>query len=466
MPTSYVNEAECVMSKQRVGGFFKHWHWLSFITCSLVTFTITTSVYASGFRFLEQSAAQVATANAGASVMDTDAMMAITNPAGLVHKEGTGISINAILIDYKLGFTDSGSVSPFGPYSGSTSSDVGLLGAIPSTAAYSKISDNVAIGIGVFVPYALKIDYPDDWIGRYQSIFNEAKSVEINPVISWQLSDRISLGAGISAQYFEAELTRNIDFGGLCAATVGFTPCSTAGVFPQGADGEAILTASDWGIGFNLGLLAELFPTTRLGITYRSAIDYDLDGTVSFENPLLPGPFGILSMTPVTSNSNVSGALKLPQLFSLSMAQDLTDRFTMFTDITWMEWSKLDVVNLERDNGAEDITLDFGWHNNWKFSIGGSYQFSDQMDFYLGTNYVRSIDREVERTPVFPDGERFTLATGLSFKTGNGLSFDVAYSYIRTDKGGITRIGEDGGVLAGVFDASTHVFAVQVNRRF
>ena len=68
----------------------------------VITFTALISYFgtatqATGFRFLEQSVAQVGNANAGFSALAENATTAITNPAGLVKLGGSGYSISGII---------------------------------------------------------------------------------------------------------------------------------------------------------------------------------------------------------------------------------------------------------------------------------------------------------------------------------------------------------------------------------
>ncbi|HEU0202047.1 MAG TPA: outer membrane protein transport protein [Burkholderiaceae bacterium] len=54
-------------------------------------------------------------------------------------------------------------------------------------------------------------------------------------------------------------------------------------------DGERHARAG-LGWGWNAGLTVDFSPTTRLGISYRSSIEYELDGDVTFTNrPAVPG---------------------------------------------------------------------------------------------------------------------------------------------------------------------------------
>lgn len=128
-----------------------------------------TAVHASGFRILEQSAEQVANANAGAGSQSDSAVVVISNPAGSADMEDTGLSVSAMTIFGNTSFEDSGSASPlFGPYTGTQSVDLDRIAVLPTFAFYTKISDQITVNLAGFAPYGNARDYDSEWVGRYQ----------------------------------------------------------------------------------------------------------------------------------------------------------------------------------------------------------------------------------------------------------------------------------------------------------
>jgi nucleoside-diphosphate-sugar epimerase len=62
-------------------------------------------------------------------------------------------------------------------------------------------------------------DQLDDegWIGRYQALKSEIKTININPAVSFKVTDQFWLGAGANYQNFEATLTNNVNYSGALA---------------------------------------------------------------------------------------------------------------------------------------------------------------------------------------------------------------------------------------------------------
>ncbi|MDV7402092.1 outer membrane protein transport protein, partial [Arthrospira platensis SPKY1] len=106
----------------------------------------------------------------------------------------------------------------------------------------------------------------------------------INPAISYQASDTISLGLGVSAQKIDATLSNAFNASGALCATLGAALCAPGGALSN-LEGQAEVTADDWGFGYNLGVIFSPSPRTRVGLSYRSSIEYTVSGNVDFTRP-------------------------------------------------------------------------------------------------------------------------------------------------------------------------------------
>jgi hypothetical protein len=58
------------------------------------------------------------------------------------------------------------------------------------------LTDKLKAGIAVTVPFGKTIDYTSTWSGRYVNTKTAALTADINPNISYRISDRLSVGAG------------------------------------------------------------------------------------------------------------------------------------------------------------------------------------------------------------------------------------------------------------------------------
>jgi hypothetical protein len=104
--------------------------------------------------------------------------------------------------------------------------------------------------------------------------------------------------------------------------------------------------------GWNLGALFTLSPTTKVGVSYRSAIQYHTDGKVKLSGDGTPaGNATANALGHAGGQSDVKADLKVPDTFILSVTQKLSDRWEMLGDVSWTGWSSIKNVNIMRTSG-------------------------------------------------------------------------------------------------------------------
>lgn len=243
---------------------------------------------ASGFALLEQSASRLGTAFAGTAVAADDATTVFFNPAGMTSLREPEVVVSASGIEITSEFRNGG--------------DAGDWNFVPAAYFVLPVGDDLAFDIGVNAPFGLKLIYDDGWIGRFQALHNEIKTLNVNPSVAWRIGERISLGAGIDYQRLDAELTNDVNYSAVIAqgvqqlvATGQLSPATGAAVIAAnaGRSGLARVRGDDDAWGFNIGALFELSDSTRLGVSYRSSIDYTVGGSISLAAP--PGADPIAS---------------------------------------------------------------------------------------------------------------------------------------------------------------------------
>jgi long-chain fatty acid transport protein len=112
-------------------------------------------------------------------------------------------------------------------------------------------------GLGVFTPFGLSTDWPEDWDGRFQVTHVSVQTLTANPAMAWKPLRWLAVGAGASASYVKIEQRRALNL-----AVFGPTT-------PEGAvslEGNAI------GLGWNAGLLVTPSDLWSVGVSLRSRI--------------------------------------------------------------------------------------------------------------------------------------------------------------------------------------------------
>ncbi len=140
--------------------------------------------------------------------------------------------------------------------------NAGDLAFVPNFYFMTDITPTIKIGVGVNAPFGLKTEYDDGWIGRFQAVKSEVKTININPSIAFKVNDQLSLGFGVSAMWTEATLTRQVNL--------------------VAAETDVEIKGDDWGYGFNLGAIYQATADTCFGVAYRSKVKQELEGEAKF----------------------------------------------------------------------------------------------------------------------------------------------------------------------------------------
>ncbi len=246
-------------------------------------------------------------------------------------------------------------------------------------------------GLGISRPYGVSTEY--DAPGVAGVVKTEITTVNYNPSVAYRLNDKVSLGFGLNYQKLDAELT-------------------TAG-----------LNADDGAFGWNAGALFTLSPAMKVGVAYRSGINHRLDG-----------------------NAN----LKLPASFTLSVWQQVSDRWEAMGDLSYANWRRFDQSDARFVGGGD-------YDNAWRLSWGAAYKSSESLKLKFGFAYDRAATRNGNLSLRAPESDRFWLSAGLQWNAGNLGKVDLGYAY---------KLSKDAESAVGRYDSSGHVLGLQYSAGF
>ncbi|HSI45996.1 MAG TPA: outer membrane protein transport protein [Methylophilus sp.] len=403
--------------------------------------------HAAGFALSEQSGSGMGNAYAGAAAVAEDASTIYFNPAGMTYIEGRQLVGALHTIRTTGDFNNQGSVAGAGRPLGGEGGDFGGWAFLPNIYYKQDLTEQLKFGIGVGTPFGLKTEYNRNWLGRFQAIKSELKTININPSLAWKVNDQWSLGFGISAMWAEAELT----------SAVNLTPLGLG-------ESAAKNKGTDWGFGYNLGAIYQVTPATRLGVAYRSKVEQHLKGDVR-------SPFTQGNASPTqTLNTDITADLTLPETFSFSTFSQLDDRWDLLADITWTRWSQFKDLVIRRDNGSNSIvgsTVEH-WNNTLRYSAGLNYRYTDTLKLRTGIAYDNeAIDNE-HRTARIPGNDRIWLSLGASWQYTPETKLDIGYTHLFIKD---ARINDDQrsagrGLIAGKYEGSADILSVQMSHNF
>ena len=420
--------------------------------------SMASPAFASGFSITEQSVKNLGNAAAGGAALAEDASTIFYNPAGLTRLSGNSLEAAGYVIFSNINFTNDNSTTATGsPLSGGDSTDGDANIFIPNLYGSWSVSEKFKLGLGVTPPFGLKTDYGSDWVGRYQAIESKLKTININPSAAYKLSDTFSIGGGLNFQYADAELSNAIDFG-LIGQGVGL------GTQSQELDGEVEVAGDDWSFGYNLGLLYEPTKATRIGLAYRSRVNHTLQGEANFT---VPDRATILTSTGQFTDGDAEAELKLPDSLSLSIYQQLSDRWSIMGDVTWTNWSRFEELRIKFDNPVQEDSVEpENWNDTFRLGMAVNFTPSDRWTLRSGVAYDPTPIEDEFRTARIPGSDRYWLSLGSSYQVSSLLSFDVAYVHIFSADSSIERSTPAGGNLKGDFNNSADIISLQMNLKF
>ena len=427
---------------------------------------------------------------AGAAAVAEDTSTIWFNPSGMTylaeHNGGKAeISSSLHILAVKNDFTDKGSAPPA---SLGATTDNGVknlkhtdIGIIPNLYYMRPINDRMNFGIAVNGPFGSKVEYDEDWVGRYQATKTDMKAININPSLSWKVNDKLSVGAGVSAQYIEVSLGSAVDSAGACRkvgvavasktnSTALIDYCNTA--YPKAAqvenDTQAVIEGDGIGYGFNVGLLYQATDTTRIGASYRSKISQTLEGKAKFD--VNAGLLPVIAQTGINNFTNraIEASIDLPESLSLSLAHKVNSRLELLGDVTWTGWSSFnELLVSEKGTGKEVTRIPENWKDVTRVSIGANYKHNDKLTLRTGLAFdEEAIPSARYLTPRTPGADRTWLSFGAGYKVNKKMSVDVGYSHLFMDETAIDNPGESGYSLKGLFNNKVDIFSAQVNYKF
>ena len=377
---------------------------------------------AAGFALIEQNASGIGNAYAGQAAVAADASTIFFNPAGMTYLPDRQVVMAGHLIKPQAEFSGTSTIG------GGTGGDAGRLAFVPNAYFAFRLTPDVHLGVGMNAPFGLATEYDPTWAGRTQALKSELKTINLNPAIAWKASEALSFGAGLSLQYAEATLSN----------------ATGAGV--------GAVKGEDYGWGFNVGVLWQPNAATRVGLAYRSEVDYVLEGELKVN--------GVVTQDLVFANAT------MPDSAAFSVFHRLNERWDILADVTWTGWS--DFYELRIYNGGNVTVVPptlHNWRDTWRYSVGANYRHNDRFMLRGGLAFDERAASDAYRTARIPDEARTWVALGAQYRMSPKMTIDVGYAHLFVSDARINKI-ESGVTLTGEYDASVDILSAQMTLNF
>jgi len=345
-----------------------------------------TSALASGYSTNLQSTSGLANSYAGSvtGIHDaSDLFFNVANSANFKTNQFVG-SVSYIQIK----------TNPSGSTSGTEVKDAGVDTAVPALYLAAPLAKNTGFGFAITSPFGLATSYDPNWVGRYQAIDSSIKTINFNPSISHKISDDFSLGLGLQVQYASMYLTQAVNLG---------------------SDVLYKVKGSDWGYGYNLGAAYKINDYLKLGLGYRSKIDYKMTGDASI------GAIG--------AYSNFDAKTTTPESVTAGLAFKPSKDIELAYDITWTRWSRLKTLTINAGPVLSGTTQ-FNWKDSVINSLGANFKLDEKWLLRTGTAYEKDGITDANRGPRVPSSSKIWASLGLNYKFSETLALDASYVHL------------------------------------
>jgi long-chain fatty acid transport protein len=464
---------------------------LAALTVAIAGALVAPRAEASAFQLKENSAKALGRAFAGSAAAGDDASVIVNNPAAMSLLPGTyTFQADVTGINFSSQFHGTGTDAQGRPLTGGDGGDAGTTIPVPALYFAAKVGDRWHIGAAFTAPFGFKTDYDAGWVGRYNAIKSDFKSLDGTLSASFDVTDTFSIGASFIAQKTSAELTSAINFNsvglGLIqqAAAGGLLPPQLVpqylalvnGAIPPGTDGLVRIKGDDWAYGWQLGGLWRLTDKDRFALNYRSKIDSTLEGTANYVVPS--------NVTAVLSSPQVApilaGAGGVPFTHTTGTADFTTpavatasfwhqdEKFGLGADISWTKWDSFKELAVNYGNPAQPPSSEtYNWRNSWFVSVGGEYYMSDKLTLRGGVAVDSTPTYSATRSPRVPDSTRKWVAFGIGYNATKNFEINAGYAHIFVNKAHMDGVASPtGDVLVGENDDKGNLLSLSAKYSF
>ena len=386
------------------------------------------------------------------------------NPAAIVDSDGLTISGGLTVVAAGGDFTDD-----------RTGQETEIQNdpiPVPHLFATYGVNPDLAVGLGVFVPYGLETKWPETWDGAFEGYDNGLEAFYIQPTIAYQLTDRIQVGGGPIIGISNVELNQRLDLSQQAVPSPAVpqgTTFGNLGIPFHTAFADVNLEGTGaTAFGGHVGLTVQVTDRLRFGTRYMLPMSFEYDGEAAFtpvETGLTLPPDNPLTGTATPVDAVVAGQfesdgsladqdvqteIEVPAQFVAGLAFDATDRLTLLADYQWSGWSSFDEIVLEFDRIGESVREE-NYQNTSAFRFGAEYVVSEAFTVRTGYLFNQTAAPDETVTPLLPENDRNHVTVGVGWQPTQTFEINLAYQYLnQNDRRGRTRELREGETAADV----------------
>ncbi len=318
----------------------------------------------------------------------------------------------------------------------------GKVALSPSLGAYWPVGERWNLGVALGAPFAISGDWTNEQgIHRYNMSEQALFLLDLTPTVSFQATDRLSLGAGLHIVAFKhlrletlipdsfgAALPPELGGAGIIIPTTPFSPIIGSLTLNTDEDINIGLPPDDlasvWDeFALTLGMQYALSDRWTLGAAWRSKTDSTWTGELQLD--LTPGG-GNVQVTPFSLDFDMPGHFQAGFLYDA-----IPGRLSWSVDLQWTFWSDADGIgstarfNLSNPllGFVDGIEVEYEGNDTLTARTGLEYQLNERWTLQAGYAWDEAIFDDSRVDILTYDGDRHILSVGAQYRTAGDWSF-------------------------------------------
>lgn len=393
---------------------------------------------ASGFQVNLQGQKQIGMGHVGTGLALDEASI-FFNPGALSHLRQNGFMVGVSPLVSKTAYRE---LTP-GNTTAQTHNPLGTPFQVYGT--FGSTEGPLRFGIGVYTPFGSSVVWGNYWQGRFGLTELSLQAINIQPTVSYRITNKLGIGAGFVYSFGSVNLQRSI-------------PLQDA----NGTEGRAELDGKGSGIGFNAGIYFQPTEKLSLGLTYRSKVEMKVkEGEANFTTPAAPP---IAARFPDTQ---FEATLPLPANISFGVGFRATDKLLIAADVQHVQWSAYESLRFDyadQVNGTTFSESPRNYKDSFAYRLGIQYGATDKLALRAGIYFDQTPVQNGYLTPETPDADAIGSSVGLSFMLTEKLSLDASFLYVnrqeRTDEANLS------GGIPGTFKSVGYIPGFALSYKF
>ena len=324
------------------------------------------------------------------------------NPAGLVTKPGSSVSVN-------VSPTSSQFHGPLNNNNDDVNSDRSTT--FPFGVTYGHSMEQWGFGVGAFVSGGNTVDYPAvDFAtasGYKPQVKTNLSLIELSAGAAYKVNDDLKIGVGYRVVMVQADFAfaQRVQLG---AGHFGVTNAKLTG-----------LTDTQYN-GFRAGAQYKVSDSTDLGLTFRSEINFNAVGSASGQVSSFATPAA--AANPALANSDATVHSTFPIQVALAMAHRLSEDWDLFAQYDWSQYSRVGEIIIDSNTFSttgNQARLKTDWRDQHTVRLAAEYKTPWPIRFgYIYSTAVTNPDYARASFTAPGPGMSVVLGTGKGFAMG------------------------------------------------